>query len=40
MFEVQRQTGQQSVVANVAREVCHGQRIQWHTFKDRTPRNV
>jgi len=34
MFEVLRQTGQQSVVANVAGEVCHSQRIQRHTLED------
>jgi len=38
--EVRGQSGQQGVVADVAGEVCHGQCIQWHTFKDLQPRNV
>jgi len=40
MFEVLRKTVQQSVVADVAGEVCHSQCIQWHTFKDWRPWNI
>ena len=40
VLEVQRKTGQQSVVANVAGEVCHSQCIQWHTFRNLAPWNT
>jgi len=37
VFEEERQTRQQRVVADVAREVSHGQSIQRHTLEDWTP---
>jgi len=40
MFEVLWKTVQQSVVANVAGEVCHSQSIQRHTFENWQPWNI